>query len=126
MGITRGQIDKMTAAFKVDYDAMVEHLTAITRRTGGVFGDATGLDPINLDGLGVKVGDWVVAYGHGRYRIARVWNITPTKLSAVYVTPSEVETAARHGRQAYPQNITAKIADSYLYALDGDSSVTVR
>jgi hypothetical protein len=63
----------------------------------------------NPDG-GYQVGDLVAIYAHQRYRIARVWKVGRTRVSAVYVTPSEVDAAGKVGRRPYPNNITAEPA----------------
>lgn len=71
-------------------------------------------DTMKIPANGPIVGDLVAVYAHQRVRVAKVWAVTPTKLSAVYVTPSEVDTAARGNRGVSPNSITAKIADCGL------------
>jgi hypothetical protein len=61
----------------------------------------------NPDG-GYQVGDLVAIYAHQRTRVARVWKVGRTKVSAVYVTPSEVDAAGKVRRMPYPNNITAE------------------
>jgi hypothetical protein len=121
--MTSKQLDQITAALAVTLAVLVGRLSDITRRTGGIVEDDRGFDRISRDGLGVQVGDWVIVWAHQRYRIAQVWKVTPTKLSAVYVTPSKLDEATRYGYPVFPNNITARIDDCRLYALDGDSTV---
>ncbi|MCO7195053.1 hypothetical protein [Pseudonocardia sp. McavD-2-B] len=57
----------------------------------------------------------IAVHGHQCTRIARVWKVTPSKVSAVYLTPTAIERAQRYGKGvAVPNNITAKIADCGL------------
>ena len=65
----------------------------------------------------------VAIYGHQVTRIARVWRVTPTKVSAVYLTPTAIERGQRYNRTAVPNNITAKIADVRLVKLAPETEV---
>lgn len=91
-----------------DFDTLSTMLVADLAEHG-VLDTAHRTGDHNPDG-GYRVGDLVAIYAHQRYRIARVWKVGRTKVSAVYVTPSECDAAAKVGRKPYPNNITAEPA----------------
>jgi hypothetical protein len=83
----------------------------------GVLGDSLAVGERFVAPGDYQIGDLVAIYAHQRYRIARVWKVGRTRVSAVYVTPSEVDAAGKVGRRPYPNNITAEPAS--LVARDG-------
>lgn len=91
-----------------DFDTLSTMLVADLAEHG--VADAIALADRAEPADGYRVGDLVAIYAHQRYRIARVWKVGRTKVSAVYVTPSECDAAARTGRKPYPNNITAEPA----------------
>jgi hypothetical protein len=109
-------IDRAAQVFGVTLAILAGQLVDMARRVGAVI-DREAFDALPAATReNVKVGALVAVYAHQRIRVARVWAVTPSKLSAVYVTPSEIDTAARYGRSPIPNNITAKIANCALVA----------
>lgn len=93
--LTNGDMSALSAQLVAD---LAEHgVLTSTVRTGDR----------NPDG-GYRVGDLVAIYAHQRYRIARVWKVGRKNVSAVYVTPSECESAAKTHRMVWPNNITGE------------------
>jgi hypothetical protein len=111
------QMDRITTALGMTEDELAADVVNTMNTVGhdlGAQGGVAERHGVTVTRWELNIGDLVTVHAHQRTRIARVWDLTPTKLSAVYVTPSEVESAARGNRRVSPNSITAKIAECGL------------
>lgn len=113
MGLSNTQSAKVTAALGVTYEALTADCVATLRTAGVLDGDRWSALPW-VDAP--EVGDLVAVYAHGQVRVAKVWAVTPTKLSAVYVTPTVLDESIRFGQPAHPHNITARQSEVRAYS----------